>query len=150
VSRTATFTTIFFLQFAFALTAGAGDFDWLDNLDVKAQADSSGYRIRLASRFHVGDTQVSAVIGAVDKPSDAYMIFRLGELAHRPVTQVMEVYRTNRRQGWGAMAKRLGIKPGSREFHALKRGLDPDGGITDDRGPPSGHGNARHSNKKKG
>jgi len=150
VTRAATFTTLLFLQFAFTLTASAGDFDWLDNIDVKAQADSSGYRFSLASRFKVGDAQVSAVIGAVDRPSDAYMIFRLGELSHRPVARVMEVYRANRRQGWGVMAKRLGIKPGSPEFHALKRGLGPDDGVADDRGPSSGHGSARHFNKRKG
>ena len=27
-------------------------------------------------------------------------------------------------KGWGNLAKTLGIKPGSREFHALKRGHD--------------------------
>jgi hypothetical protein len=29
---------------------------------------------------------------------------------------------TKKGQGWGVIAKSLGIKPGSPEFHALKRG----------------------------
>jgi len=33
-------------------------------------------------------------------------------------------YKSDKGQGWGALAKSLGIKPGSREFHALKRGHD--------------------------
>jgi hypothetical protein len=28
----------------------------------------------------------------------------------------------NKGKGWGVIAKNLGIKPGSAEFHALKRG----------------------------
>jgi len=80
------------------------------------------------------------VIGNVAEPSDAYMIFRLGELSHRPVKEVMKVYRSNRHRGWGVMAKKLGIKPGSRECHALKRGEDLGGG-GHGREHFSGHGN---------
>jgi hypothetical protein len=37
---------------------------------------------------------------------------------------VVDVYKKNRGKGWGVIAKSLGIKPGSPEFHALKRGDD--------------------------
>ena len=104
--------------------AMAGDFGWLDNLNVKAQADSSGFRMQLATRFKIGSTDVKAVIGNVDSPSDAYMVLRLGELSHKPVQEVLHVYSSNKNRGWGVMAKQLGIKPGSSEFHALKRGHD--------------------------
>jgi len=33
-------------------------------------------------------------------------------------------YRSGKAKGWGALAKSLGIKPGSKEFHALKNGHD--------------------------
>ena len=52
------------------------------------------------------------------------MVMRLGELTGQPAKEVLSVYRNNRKKGWGVMAKKLGIKPGSREFHALKRGHD--------------------------
>lgn len=106
--------------------AKAGSFDWLDNLRLEADADPSGFRARLTSRFQIGDAQVQAVIGQVNSHQDAYMVFRLGELSHRPVNDVLGIYRTNQHQGWGKMAKELGIKPGSREFHALKQGHDLD------------------------
>jgi hypothetical protein len=35
---------------------------------------------------------------------------------------VLEKYKAGKGKGWGNLAKTLGIKPGSREFHALKRG----------------------------
>jgi hypothetical protein len=124
-------------------TALADDFEWMNNLNIKAEADSSGYRLRLATRFHIGDTQVSTVVGMTDKPSDAYMIFRLGELSHRSIDDVIRVYRANRRKGWGVMAKQLGIKPGSREFHALKQGHDL---YADNTGRHSSHGNVNARN----
>jgi hypothetical protein len=102
----------------------AGDFDWLENLNVKAEADSSGYRLQLATRFKIGSTEVSAVMGNVGSPSDAYMVFRLGELSHKPIQEVLHVYSSSKNRGWGVMARQLGIKPGSREFHALKSGQD--------------------------
>ncbi|WP_455375623.1 hypothetical protein [Kaarinaea lacus] len=115
--------TIFVSLFTMT-SAIASDFDWLSNLKIKAEADSSGYRMQLATRFHIGDAEVRAVIGNVDSPSDAYMVFRMGELTHKPIQEVLHVYSSNKNRGWGVMAKQLGIKPGSREFHALKRGHD--------------------------
>ncbi len=106
--------------------AVAGDFDWLKNLNISAQADMSGFRARLATRFQIGDAQIQAVIGNVEKPADAYMVFRLGELSGRPPEEVVERYKSGKGKGWGVLAKSLGIKSGSKEFHALKSGHDLD------------------------
>jgi hypothetical protein len=132
-------------QVAFVSSTSAGDFDWMDNLNVMAESDSSGFRIRLATRFHIGDAQVSTVFSHTQSPADAYMIFRLGELSHRPINEVVNVYRTHRKKGWGAMAKQLGIKPGSRAFHALKRGHDLSGGQH-----AKGQSSASHKHKGNG
>lgn len=126
-----TFQTLILLllaQFTFVSSSSAGDFDWMRNLDVLAEADASGFHLRLSTRFHLGDTQINAVISNVGSSSEAYMVFRLGELSHRPINEVMDVYHAHRKKGWGAIAKHLGIKPGSREFHALKRGHDMEAG----------------------
>ena len=105
-------------------TALSSDFDWTRNLSIQAQADPSGFRARLATRFKIGDVQVDAVLSNVDDPADAYLVLRLGEISGRPVGQVIEKYRHSKGNGWGALAKSLGIKPGSQEFHALKQGHD--------------------------
>jgi len=112
---------------ATTLTAYAGDFDWLKQLNIQATSDSSGFRARLETRFRVGDAEIKTVFSNVDRPADAYMVLRLGELSHQPVATVVEQYRMNKNRGWGVMAKNLGIKPGSREFHALKAGHDLSG-----------------------
>ncbi|MFP4560498.1 MAG: hypothetical protein ACLFRB_08960 [Thiohalorhabdus sp.] len=102
--------------------AEAGAFDWLKEINVRAEADRSGFLARIAARFEVEDVRVRAVLSKVERPADAYMVFRLGELSGRSPGYILERYRAHGEQGWGALAKRLGIKPGSREFHALKRG----------------------------
>ncbi len=104
--------------------AVADDFDWIRDFNIKAEADSSGFRLRLATRFQIGDAQIKIVLNNVENPSDAYMVLRLGEMSNQPTESVIEKYKSGKGQGWGAIAKNLGIKPGSREFHALKRGHD--------------------------
>ncbi len=114
------------LQIMSSPAAMAGDFEWLNNLQVRADADRSGFNLSLASRFHIGDLEINAVLGRVERGSEAYMIFRLAELSRHPYTHVLDIYQNNKQQGWGKMAKALGIKPGSAEFHQLKNGHDLD------------------------
>jgi len=111
------------------LAAGAalaGDFDWMKDFNIKAQADPSGFKASLATRFKIGSAQIDAVISNTQKPADAYMVLRLGEMSKQPTETVLQRYQTGKGKGWGNLAKSLGIKPGSKEFHALKRGHDLD------------------------
>jgi hypothetical protein len=102
----------------------AGDFDWIRDFNIKAEADPSGFRVRLAARFKIGNAEISTVLSNVEKPADAYVVLRLGEMSRQPTDSVIKKYKSGKGKGWGALAKSLGIKPGSREFHALKRGHD--------------------------
>jgi hypothetical protein len=102
----------------------AGDFDWIRDFNIKAEADSSGFRVRLAARFQVGNTEINTVFSNVEKPADAYIVLRLGEMSKQSTNDVIKKYKSGKGKGWGALAKSLGIKPGSKEFHALKRGHD--------------------------
>ena len=118
---------LFVISIAFLFlssTAEAGDFDWIKDLNVKAEADPSGFKARLAARFKIGDTQIKIVLNNVENPSDAYMVLKLGEMSKQPTENVIAKYKSGKSKGWGVIAKRLGIKPGSKEFHALKRGHD--------------------------
>ena len=108
-------------------TAMASDFGWTEDFNIQAQADPSGFRARLATRFNIGDVQVRAVLSNFEKPSDAYIMLRLGEMSGKSTDYVVEKYSYNKGKGWGALAKSLGIKPGSEEFHALKNGHDLNG-----------------------
>jgi hypothetical protein len=136
--------SVVFLLVSSAAVVAAGDFDWIQDFNIRAEADPSGFRASLAARFNVGDTQITAVLSNVERPADAYMVLRLGEMSAKPTGYVIEKYKTGKGKGWGALAQSLGIKPGSKEFHALKRGSD----FFDDN--DKGKGNDKGKSKSKG
>jgi len=112
------------LIFLISPIVSAGDFDWIKDFNIRAEADPAGFRARLGARFKIGNVEIDAVLSNVEKPADAYMVCRLGEMSRRPTTSVIEKYKASKGKGWGVVAKSLGIKPGSKEFHALKGGHD--------------------------
>jgi len=126
--------------------AMAADFDWLRDFNIQAEADPSGFRARLEARFKIGDVQIRTVLGNVEKPADAYMVLRLGEMSNRPVQEVVDRYQAGKGKGWGALAKSLGIKPGSKAFKALKRSHDLKSGSTGK--PTKAKGKGRGKKKK--
>jgi hypothetical protein len=95
---------------------------FLKGVNVQAQADMPGFYATVSAQFGVPVPQVEAVFGMVATPADAFMVFQLGQMAHRPPETVVQTYKAHKGKGWGVIAKELGIKPGSREFHALKNG----------------------------
>ncbi len=138
-------TVTAFLVFCGTAVAGGGLDGFLSNLNVQARADMTGYSAQVSAQFGVPEVQVRAVIGSVSAPADAFMVFQLGEMCHRPPDEVLHVYKANRGKGWGVIAKSLGIKPGSPEFHALKRG---DFVLSGE--PGGGHGKGQGKGKGKG
>jgi len=131
-----------------AIAAGGGLDEFLRNLNVRAQADPDGFSATLSSQFRVSGAEVKVVLGAVHDPANAFMIFQLGQMSGRPTEAVLSVYRNDAGKGWGAIAQELGIKPGSAEFHALKRGDlhfgAPPASHADDGEPGRGHGQGKH------
>ena len=127
--------------------AGGGLDAFLQQLDVQARADANGFSVRVAAQFGVPAPQVQAVIQTVERPADGFMVFQLGQMAQKPPDAVVQVYQANRGKGWGVIAQRLGIKPGSPEFHALKRG---DFVLSGEPGAGSGHGKGKGKGKGRG
>ena len=115
------------LAFACALIvpvpAAAGGLDsFLAEIDVTAQVDLGAFKADLRLSFNVSDSEVSGLFEVMSAPSDVYMCLRIGELAEQPIDKVVAEHKKHKGQGWGVIAKNLGIKPGSAEFHALKAG----------------------------
>ena len=107
------------------LTAGAAcaDLDvYLNNLNVSAEADMGGFRTGLGIHFGASGPEIDLVMRNVNRPGDAALCLWLGRHSPQPLEKVLHEYQTNKKQGWGALAKRLGIKPGSDAFKTLKKG----------------------------
>ena len=143
---------IFFMVLAVILVVSsaaiaiAADFDWMKNFNVRAEADLLDFRARLAARFNIAGVQVEAVLSNCGSPADAYVVCALGHMAGKPPEYVAERYRYGKDKGWGALAKSLGIKPGSKEFHALKNGND----FYEDNNNGKGKGKDKGKGKGKG
>lgn len=58
-------------------------------------------------------------------PGDVYLACALASIIGRPCRYVADIWERDHAQGWGNVAKSLGIKPGSPEFHRLKKGFVP-------------------------
>ena len=86
--------------------------------------DPSGFKAKVEARFNIGSTEVNTVLSTVDDPADAYIVFRMGEMSGNTTEDVIRRYKSGKGKGWGVLAKSLGIKPGSKEFNALKNGED--------------------------
>jgi hypothetical protein len=129
-----------------ALAGGGGGLNaFLNNVNIQARSDMNGFAARVSAQFGVPEAQVRVVLGQVSSPADAFMVFQLGQMSNRPANEVMQVYQDNQGRGWGVIAQRLGIRPGSPEFHALKRGdlqFGPGGGSPAG-GSPGGGGPGR-------
>ncbi|MEI2433425.1 hypothetical protein RDV84_01450 [Lysobacter yananisis] len=97
-------------------------------------------------------------------PGDVYYACALARSLGVPCLNVVREYDRNPGQGWGAVAQRMGIKPGSPAFHALKRGavqtydhwgypIRVDQSVRVDwaeHGPGKGRGNANGNGKSHG
>lgn len=106
----------------FALPAHADLNNFLTNLNKQAKADINHFNAVLSSEFKIPLPNVKAILGTVKDPADVFMCFQLSRMTGIPVEKVVSTYKQNSGQGWGVIAKQLGIQPGSAAFHALKNG----------------------------
>jgi len=104
-------------------SARAGELDsFIQSLNIEANADFGAFKARLSASFGVPVPEINVLISNVETPADAYMCLKAGQIAKQPADIVLREYKANKGKGWGVIAKNLGIKPGSKEFHELKRG----------------------------
>ena len=100
-------------------TALSQEFSWVDGFNLVANQDVETFKKKLADRFSKNRDQINEIIKETKTASDTYMAFKLSEMSGKPATDVVKAYDKNKSKGWGALAKELGIKPGSKSFHAL-------------------------------
>jgi len=126
--------------------------NFLKDVNIQARTDMENFTIRLSKQFNIPETDVRLIIKASTNPADAFMILQIGQMAHVAPQTVLQKYGRNKGKSWGKLAQDMGIKPGSSDFHALKRGdLSFTGerhedGMKRDEGKPgrgNGHGKGR-------
>ncbi|HEU5290796.1 MAG TPA: hypothetical protein VFU05_09155 [Cyclobacteriaceae bacterium] len=98
----------------------------LAKIDEDAKRDGDGINILkgVSKDYNVPESKVDTWSKQGMKPGDIVMACEVGKITKKPVDDVVKAYQANKEKGWGAISKELGIKPGSPEFHALKKNAD--------------------------
>lgn len=109
----------------------------LKDINTKAKEDLNAFVQNAISTFNTTKDKVEGLLKDLVNPGDVYMVMQTSQVVNKPVDEVKVAYQKNKDKGWGQIAKDLGIKPGSAEFHALK-------------GKVKNHGNGKDKSKGKG
>lgn len=128
-----------------------GDLDMdnvLKDINTKAQTDIKAFKDLVSTKFNLAKDKVQGLLNVM-APGDVFMVAQTAEITHKPVETVADTYKKNKDKGWGAIAKELGIKPGSKEFHELKNKTKEHKGKSKDKGKPEGKGKTEKPKGKK-
>jgi hypothetical protein len=104
------------------ISTGDADLDKsLFELNTAAKNSIDAFKKDAIEKFNVATNVVENLLNIHKmEPSDVIMSLEIAQIAQKPVDQVATVYDKNKSKGWGEIAKEMGIKPGSKEFHQLK------------------------------
>lgn len=95
---------------------------YVGDLNIYASKQFSQFRVELSARYGISGAQFDKLLRKVDSPGDLAVSLWIGYKAQKPVNDVIKQYRLRRGQGWGVIAKEVGINPGSTAFKQLKEG----------------------------
>lgn len=112
------------MNFTFSGTTGDKELDvTLRSMNLEAKQRLPSFYTSMNLNFGTGDDELNDLLGVrMLSPADAYLALRISVITGKPVDRVLILYDKHRKKGWGCVAKKLGIKPGSAEFRRLKTG----------------------------
>lgn len=130
-----------------------GDLDMdnvLKDINTEAKKDINTFKDNINKKFSLAKNKIDDLLKIME-PGDVYMAAQTAEATNKPVDDVAKAYETNKGKGWGEVAKSMGIKPGSKEFHALKAKMKENKGKGKGKGKNKGnkkeHENENHGKK---
>ncbi len=114
----------------------------LNTANETANNDLVAFKKTIAADYQIGIPIIDKMLDMM-QPAEVLLAARIKHTLGISIELVIESYKTNKAQGWGVIAKDLGIKPGSPEFHALK-------GKSKNKSHPSSNGHGNSNGKGKG
>lgn len=107
----------------YAPKTGDKDLDLvLSNLNVEAGLHVDAFVSELSISYALPKVQIEDLVYNRRMPfGDVFISVWLASSLRKPLSVVVREYELNRDKGWGVMARNLGIQPGSKEFHSLKK-----------------------------
>jgi hypothetical protein len=123
-----TMAIVFILLLTIPAITEAGDLTGLINdINKQAQSDLNFFKTRLEKDFGIPGPDLNVLFKTLPTPADVFMCLRVSKIAGIHTDIVVKEFKKNKGKGWGVIARNLGIKPGSREFHELKKGYSSSG-----------------------
>ena len=92
----------------------------LNSIGASAKVDLPGFTAEVSLQWGIPAAQVQSALSQGLEAAEVYLAAGLASISGKPLAVVIDSYKKNRSKGWGALARDLGIKPGSKEFKALK------------------------------
>ena len=93
----------------------------LNLYNSNAKSDMASFEAQMKASFSITDRKLDYMTGSLHMaPGEIYLALEISNIARVEVDRVLSVYKTDKSKGWGYIAKQVGIKPGSPEFHQLK------------------------------
>jgi hypothetical protein len=112
------------ISFSLSTTTGDNEFDLaLRSINIEAQKSLPAFYSSLSLNYGVKSEEIDILLRRHRlSPADAYLALRLAFLINKPVDYVIVRYQKHKKRGWGYIARKMGIKPGSERFFRLKTG----------------------------
>ncbi len=133
---------------------GVGDDEFnknLNNIDIKAKADFGLFKVELNSTHKAEPKKVEYMNTSLKmSPADIFLAFEIAKIKGISIDVVIGSYKKNKDKGWGYIAKEMGIKPGSPEFHAMKGHAKNNGNKGNKANGNQGKGNSGKNGNKGG
>lgn len=93
----------------------------VSQINADAKLNFSLFKNQMSVQYNISENKIESLrIQSKMEPGDIFLALEIGKLSGKNIDEVVKSYEKNKGKGWGAIAKDLGIKPGSKEFHALK------------------------------
>lgn len=92
----------------------------LTTISTNAKADWTKFKDDVSKAYNTTVAKIDKLIGLGMTGGDIIMAHEVALISKKPIDDVVSSYKKNKSKGWGVIAKEMGIKPGSDEFHKLK------------------------------
>ena len=105
-----------------AFNTGSVEFDAdLNEINARGSADFEMFKGDLSLFFGVSEKKIDYLKGSLNMaPGEIYFALELSKISRTSIDTIISIYDKNKHKGWGYTAKKVGIKPGSAEFHQMK------------------------------
>jgi hypothetical protein len=111
------------LDLKFTAKTGDADFDIrLNKVNDDAKLDLKLFTKELSLEYKVEEKTINEnMIKLKMEPAEVFLVLETAKLTKKEPVEIFNIYKTDKKQGWGVMLKKAGIDMKMREFKAIQK-----------------------------